>query len=46
MVWARRNPSSYVAMNHIYNCRGINKYPLQRYAAMLDVLTPGAFEGQ
>ncbi len=46
MIWARKHSSSYVALNYIYNCRGMDKYPLQRYAAMLDVLTPGAFEGQ
>lgn len=46
MVWARRHPSSYIALNHIYNCRGMDKYPLERYQSMLNVLTPGAFEGQ
>lgn len=45
MIWAHQHPSSYVALNYIYNCRGMDKYPLQRYMPMLEALTPGAFEG-
>lgn len=45
MIWARQHPSSYVALNHIYNCRGLKKYPLSRYVPMFSALKDGAFEG-
>lgn len=46
MVFARKNPSSYISLNHIYNKRIMDKYPFERYSKMAKVLTPGAFKGK
>lgn len=43
--FVKAHPSSYVALNHIYNCRVLNKYEFPRYDAMVRHLTPGAFKG-
>lgn len=45
MTFARRFPASYITLNHIYNKRGIDKYPFSVYSEMAKVFTPGAFEG-
>ena len=46
MDWARKHPSSYITLNHIYNWRQIDKYPFKVYAEAAKVFTPGAFEGE
>lgn len=46
MVFARKNPSSYITLNHIYNWRGLHKYPFKVYSEYAKVLTPGAFKGE
>lgn len=42
----KSHPSSYISLNHIYNCRVLGKYPFSRYNAMCKYLTPGAFKGK
>ena len=46
MVFARNNPSSYIALNYICNKRGKDKYPFSKYSEMARILTPGAFKGK
>lgn len=46
LAWASRHPSSYIALNHIYNWRVMEKYPFEKYAEAAKLLTPGAFEGE
>jgi hypothetical protein len=46
MVWARQHPRSYIALNHVYNKRNMDKYPYSRYMKMLAVLDTTAFEGR
>ena len=46
MVFARKNPSSYIALNHIYNKRGMDKYPFERYSKMAEALTLDKFKGK
>ena len=46
VVFLRKNPSSYIALNHIYNKRGMDKIPFKEYNRYLDMLTPGAFKGR
>jgi hypothetical protein len=43
--FAKAHPSSYISLNHIYNCRGLNKYYFPRYNAMLQCLDTTAFKG-
>lgn len=44
--FAKAHPSSHICLNHIYNCRVLNKYDFARYDAMYRLLTPGAFQGK
>lgn len=46
LIWARQHPQSYVALNHIYNKRNMDKYPLDRYMKMLAVLDTTTFKGR
>ena len=46
MIFARKQPRSYVVLNHIYNCRVLQKYDFDRYMAMAAVLDTTAFEGE
>lgn len=46
MVFARKNPSSYIALNHIYNKRVMDKYPFEKYSKMAEALTLEKFKGQ
>lgn len=46
VVFIKNNPSSYIALNHIYNKRGMDKMPFKEYKRYLDMLTPGAFKGK
>lgn len=43
--FAKRYPASYICLNHIYNCRVMDKYEFPRYSAMFSYLTPGTFHG-
>lgn len=44
--FAKRYPASHICLNHIYNCRVMDKYEFPRYSAMFSYLTPGAFHGR
>ena len=46
MVFARKNPSSYIALNHIYNKRAMDKYPFEKYSKMAEALTLDKFKGR
>lgn len=46
LEFARQHPASYITLNHIYNWRVMSKYPYERYKKGVDLLTPGAFEGE
>lgn len=46
MEFAKQYPSSYICLNHVYNCRGWSKYEFPRYDAMYKLLTPNAFKGR
>ncbi len=46
VVFVKKHPSSYIALNHIYNKRGMDKMPYKDYKRYLDMLTPGAFKGR
>lgn len=46
MVFARQNPSSYIALNHIYNKRAMDKYPFEKYSKMAEALTLDKFKGK
>ncbi|MGM9733580.1 MAG: DUF4369 domain-containing protein [Prevotella sp.] len=42
----KKNPSSYIALNHIYNMRVMDKTPFKKYMEYANMLTPGAFKGK
>ena len=44
--FVRRYPSSQVALNNIFNMRGMDKEPYSKYSKFLAMLTPGAFKGR
>lgn len=44
--FVRRYPSSQVALNNIFNMRGMDKVPYSKYSKFLAMLTPGAFKGR
>ncbi len=45
MEWAKQHPRSYVALNHVYNMRNMNKYDFDRYMNMISVMDTTAFGG-
>lgn len=46
LEFARQHPSSYITLNHIYNWRVLEKYRYERYMKGVNILTPGAFQGE
>lgn len=46
IAFAKQHPDAYAVMNHIYNCRVMEKYDYPRYYAMFQLLDKNAFKGQ